>query len=306
MLFRSACLFIVAAAIAPTVALARSVSISQSFKGNPITITVDGSRFAGAISSLTLRNVEYVNSSDHGREIQSALQVDGLGECFNPTEAGSSADDGASRTSSVLISASNSGNVLTTETRAAFWLAPGKNYGRQCSPWTTATAAQNRTVLSDYLISRRTSFYGAAIPNLIKTVTTFTIPENRKSASIEALTGYLPPQFSVWFRYNPSSRKLEQLSGGGNQRTTSPVVVAVPGGQSAMAVISPVISSGTDRGYFHWSTFAGRTPTSKWSCVYDHGPISAGSKLTYTCLIAVGTIDEVLSALNAYSASRAR
>lgn len=290
-----------AASLSSTGASARDASISQAFNGGRITVTAS-SRFGGAISSLTFRGAEYVDVADHGREIQSNIQVDGLGECYNPNEAGSEADQAAATSSSSLESISSAGNVLTTSTRPAFWLAPGQRYGRHCSPSTALAAAQNRQVLSNYRISRRTSFYGPSIPNLIKADTTFTVPEEHQSASIEALTGYLPVSFDVFLQYDRASRTLRKLHAtSADQRTTQPVIVSQPNGRNAVGVISPGIT-GADPGnaYFAYVIFGGGTPTSKWSCVYGHGHIPAGARLTYTCLMAVGTVDEVISALNAY------
>lgn len=136
---RLALLLLAAVTIAPAGASESDVSIAQRFKDGRITVGVSGRRFAGAISSLTYRNVQYVDVADHGREIQSAVQVDDLGECFNPTEAGSEADRRAATSSSLLLSISNTGNVLRTVTRPAFWLAPGQNYGRP-----SVRAAQSR------------------------------------------------------------------------------------------------------------------------------------------------------------------
>lgn len=303
---RTALLLLAAATIAPAGASERDASISQAFKGGTITVGISGARFAGAISSLTFRNVEYVDVADHGREIQSAVQVDDLGECYNPNEAGSEADRTAGTTSSLLLSISNAGNVLRTETRPAFWLAPGQNYGRPCSPRTRLTTAQNQIVLSDYRIARTTSFYGPAIPNLIRADVTFTIPEKHNMASIEALTGYLPARFNNWFQYDRASGKLERLKAtSANQRTTLPLIVATADGKNAMGIISPGITGANPtQAYFAYFTFGGKTPSSKWACVYGHGPIPAGTRLSYTCLVAVGTVDEVVAALDAYPMPR--
>ena len=54
------------------------------------------SRLAGAIDSLTWRGREFIDSHDHGRQLQSAsnCDVDGtpFNETFNPTEAGCERD----------------------------------------------------------------------------------------------------------------------------------------------------------------------------------------------------------------------
>ena len=53
------------------------------------------SRVAGAIHSLTWDGKEFIDSADHGRQLQSASNFDVAGdftpETFNPTEAGSMA-----------------------------------------------------------------------------------------------------------------------------------------------------------------------------------------------------------------------
>ena len=69
--------------------------------GSEIVITTT-SRLAGAIHSLTWNGREFINSVDHGRQLQSAANFDlrsrFTGETFNPTEAGSR-NDGAGETS---------------------------------------------------------------------------------------------------------------------------------------------------------------------------------------------------------------
>src|SRR5205085_4632706 len=53
-------------------------------------------RLAGAIHSLRWNGQEFIDSADHGRQLQSAANFDGGGrffpETFNPTEAGSRKD----------------------------------------------------------------------------------------------------------------------------------------------------------------------------------------------------------------------
>ena len=88
------------------------------------------SRLAGAIHSLTWNGKEFIDSADHGRQLQSAANFD-LGkpffpEVFNPTEAGSRADGAGERSSSRLLKLSARGRVLETTTQMAFWLAPGE------------------------------------------------------------------------------------------------------------------------------------------------------------------------------------
>jgi hypothetical protein len=79
-----------------------SWAISAQVKGHTLTIA-SSPAFAGAISSLTWKDKEFIDRRDHGRELQSAASFDGLGECFNPTEAGSAADGADSTSTSKLL-----------------------------------------------------------------------------------------------------------------------------------------------------------------------------------------------------------
>ena len=54
------------------------LSVIGLFKGSPI-VAKAAARFGGAIYSLTWRGREFINSTDHGRELQSASSFDGMG-----------------------------------------------------------------------------------------------------------------------------------------------------------------------------------------------------------------------------------
>jgi hypothetical protein len=66
--------------------------LSGTIGGKPLVIQTT-SRLAGAIDSVKWDGVEFINSHDHGRQLQSAINADVDGvyhtECYNPTEAGS-------------------------------------------------------------------------------------------------------------------------------------------------------------------------------------------------------------------------
>lgn len=100
-------------------------SISAPALGSTISISTS-SRLAGAIGSLTWNGKEFINQDDHGRELQSASAFDGLGECFNPTEAGSLADNATS--TSILIGLEAVGNNLQTTSQMAFWTPVNYSY----------------------------------------------------------------------------------------------------------------------------------------------------------------------------------
>ncbi len=285
---------------------AQVVSITADVAGSPLTLSVNPGKFAGAIDSITFRGVEYIDTHDHGRELQSAIQTDNLGECLNPTEAGAVSDGAGNTTSSRTLLVTNQSNILRTTTQAAFWLSPDQSYGRACSPFRSERSAQNHTPLSNYKIARTTHFFGHEIPNLVMIDTSFSIPEAHSSASVEALTGYLPPQFSKFYSYDPTARRLTPLianTTGGH--SDIPLIVATPDGQNAMGVISPDIGPGRrSGGYYAWFYFAGDGATAKWSCVFSEPALPAGSVLRYTCPIAIGTVDEVKTAMSRFNAAR--
>ena len=281
---------------------ASELRIAKRVKGSALSVSIRPNQSAGAIRSLTFRGVEYVDNYDHGRQIQSALQVDGLGECFNPTEAGSKADGAESRTSSVSQIATSHANSLKTSTRAAFWLSPFEDYGHQCSPNRMERRAQNRVRLSDYLISKTVKF-SDTIANLVSVDIEFRFPEARQTASIEALTAYLPKEFTSFFSYDPAARKLTNLrTNSVGAMTMYPVIVATADGRNAMGIISPDIARRLpSQGYYAYFYFSGMAGAAKWSCVFNESQISAGSTLHYRCPIAVGTINEVIHAFDSYA-----
>jgi hypothetical protein len=281
---------------------AKPVAIEKQVNGAQLKILAEPQRFAGAITSLTYRGVQYVDNFDHGRQIQSAFQLDGLGECLNPTEAGSKADAAKPRTTSKILTSSTSGNELRTSTQAAFWLAPGEQYGRDCLPGRAERRAQNRRPLSNYVISRRVSF-DQAIPNLIRFDTKFSFPVAHRSASVEALTAYLPRQFDTFHSFDPQSRTLTRLhTGDAGALTMQPVIISTADSKNALGVISRDIARrGFDRSYYAYFRFGGAGAATKWSCVFNETHIARGAELHYSCPVAVGTVAEVVEAMSRFA-----
>jgi hypothetical protein len=281
-------------------ALGGLISISDNYNGKPISVSIDPVRSAGAITSLSYRGVQYVDDFDHGRLIQSAVTLDGLGECLNPTEAGTNADGSNRTTSSKLLRTSISATAVTTTTRAAYWLTPGENYGQPCGPRTPFREAQNRTVLSNYVISRTLSYYGALIPNLIQAKVTFELPESRAKGIFEALTGYLPPEFDTFLGYDLNTGTLKLLPWSRLERiTTEPIIVARADGSASLGVVSSMIEEdGPDQSFYAYFYSPGPGPTAKWACVFEKANLAAGSEQVFDCEFAVGSVDEVISALD--------
>lgn len=157
-------------------------------------------RLAGAIHSLTWNGMEFIDSADHGRQLQSASNFDFgsriADETFNPTEAGSRDDGTGPKSTCRLLHAMANGNQLQTSVQMAFWLAPGEKSGNH--------PAKNTTRLSNHLLTKRVSIGYGSLPNVIQYNVTFSLPlgETHTHGVFEAVTGYMPAEFNTFWRYN--------------------------------------------------------------------------------------------------------
>lgn len=277
-------------------ASATSLSIQSTVNGSLATVTASDN-YGGAITSFSYRGVEYIDTYDHGRELQSAVSFNGWGECYNPTEAGNNHTNPP--VSSQLQSWSNQGGILATSTRMAFWLQPGES--GYCG--NGVTSAVNTTVFSNDIFQKYVSFGLSGIPNVLSYQQTFNVnePAQRSSGVFEALTAYMPSSFNTFLTFEPRTSTLSQLPlnapgcPGGSTCTYQPlpVIVATQDGLNAMAVYSPVAPTG-QYGTYKWT---GTGATSKWNCVFGEGTIPATSTYTYHCNVAFGTVEEVTNAL---------
>jgi hypothetical protein len=225
----------------PTVVLAQAPAVSGDAElagtigGKPLVIRTT-SRLAGAIDSMKWDGVEFIDSHDHGRQLQSALNADVDGvfhvECYNPTEAGSVVDALGPKSTSRLEFLSAKDGVLSTRTRMAFWLAPGMKSGGHL--------AQNTTLLSDHVLNKKVRIGRPGMDHVLDYKVTFTVPGDRphKFLQFEALTGYMPWSFSEELRFDAKTESLVPLPRqDGEQR--DPVVLSTPSGSHAMGVFTP-------------------------------------------------------------------
>ncbi len=255
------------------------------------------SRLAGAIHSLTWNGQEFIDSFDHGRQLQSACSFD-LGqpgfhaECFNPTEAGSRNDGRGDSSTSQLLKLVSRGHELKTTTQMAFWLQPGQK--------SSGKPAKNRTLLSRHLVSKHVRIGYKGLPHVIEYNVTFKVPtgERHKLAQFEALTGYMPAQFSSFLKFDRKSGKLIMLSDGpGEQRL--PVVISTPGGKHAMGVFSPQQpAQGFEHAGYGRFRFAAAKVV-KWNCVFRvRGATTVKpGEYHYRMFVVVGTRNDVRESL---------
>jgi hypothetical protein len=249
-------------------------------------------RTAGAIHSLTWNGVEFLDSFDHGRQMQSASNFD-VGspftpETFNPTEAGSRSDGAGERSTSRLLHLLVRGHELQTTSQMAFWLKPGER--------SEAHLAKNTTALSDHLLTKRVRIGWRDLPHVIDYAVTFSVPigERHTFAQFEAVTGYMPERFSKFWSFDEATGKLDALTDGPGEQSR-PVVLATEDGRYAMGVWSPQQPSAgfESAGYGRFRFPAAKVV--KWNCVFrmrNPACVPAGD-YTFCSFVMVGDLERV-------------
>ncbi len=267
---------------------------------DPAIVITTTRRLAGAIDSVKWNGHEFINSTDHGRQLQSACSFDNTpaanAETFNPTEAGSRRDGAETNTTSRLLEIRASGNHLRTRTQMAFWLAPGERSAGQL--------ARNTNTLSDFVLTKDVTIGFGRWPQALDYRVTFSLPAGARhvAAQFEALTGYMPPEFSRFWEFNPASGRLQPLSDGPGE-INNPVVLATPDGKFAMGIFAPPVQPDSPGPRFgRWRFVAARVV--KWNCVYRVGipqGILAGD-YRYRMLVPFGTLAQVEAMLRDWRA----
>lgn len=265
--------------------------------GSEIVITTTA-RLAGAIHSLTWQGKEFINSADHGRQLQSASNLDLgtpiTGETFNPTEAGSRRDGAGATSSSRLLHARATPNALQTLSQMAFWLTPGERSG--------GVLAKNTTILSDHLLTKRVQIGYRDQPNVIRYDVTFSLPigERHQQAVFEAVTAYLPPEFSQFWQFDAAKGELQPVSDGPGE-ISQPIVLSVPDDTHALGIFAPPQNAphtlSPTYGRFRFPS----AKVVKWNCVFrvnDEGGIQAGD-YAFRMFVIVGDRAMVTTSLRA-------
>ena len=277
--------------------------IRAPFGGSEIVITTT-SRVAGAIHSLTWNGREFIDSWDHGRQLQSAAGFDLTrtrnSETFNPTEAGSSADGRGPTSTSQLLEMHAAGNELRTLTQMAFWLRPGEKSGGQL--------AENTVALSEHRLAKQVRIGVPGLPNVLDYTVIWTVPAGKAhaDAQLEMLTGYMSPAFERFWHFNPATKKLELLSDGpGEQR--DPVAFSTADGAHAMGIIAaapgPAGAVGPGYGRFRFAA----EKVVKWNAVYRVHPadgVVLAGEYRARLFVPIGTLADVETALLKLSAAR--
>lgn len=266
------------------------------------------SRVAGAIDSLTWNGREFIDSHDHGRQLQSASNwdVDGVlhAETFNPTEAGSERDGAGPTSTSRLLWLSAAGRDLQTVTRMAFWLRPGQESGGH--------PARNSAPLSNHLLQKHVRIGADHLPeplreHALQYDVTFTVPadERHRHGVFEVLTGYMPPELRMFHGLRDDGGLDPLTDGPGEQRL--PVIVSTADGGHAMGAWSPSRSQLGGGPATYGRFWFEREQVSKWNCVVRESA-AAGAELepgthAFRVWVAVGTREDVRRTLGALRAA---
>jgi hypothetical protein len=288
-----------------TAAEPRGDATIRARSGDSEIVITTTSRLAGAIGSLTWNGKEFIDSIDHGRELQSASNFDCgtkfIPEVFNPTEAGSRDDSAGPTSTSRLLKLHAEDALLETTTQMAFWLRPGEK--------SLGNLARNEKPLSDHLLIKRVQIGYKNLPHAIQYDATFTVPagESHRYAQFEAVTGYMPAEFGKFYAYDEKNNAMLPLSDGPGEQTR-PVVLATASGSHAMGVFSPdQPSRGFENAGYGRFRFE-RERVTKWNSVFrirNAAGIQPGD-YHFRNFVVVGTLDDVKTTLAALMAEYPR
>jgi hypothetical protein len=257
------------------------------------TLRIEGAaQFAGAISSLRHRGMEYVNSADHGRLFQGAIAYDARYECLNPTQAGGSRDrlNLARRSSSRLLEAQVIGDGFAVTTRMAWWLRPGMS----CDvPGEGRAPVENTGRTSDTIYTARHRFGALPADNAVAVSIRYDSPRAWRSAVVEAMTLYAPPVFDTFHSLDLATGTLTLEPTLSPDERAPPIVVSTADGAHAFAFVSR--TPGATYGRWRFSD------TSKISLAYRPPPPFTGQ---FACEAAwvIGTRDQVVAGVRAVAA----
>jgi len=257
--------------------------ISNVAGPSSITITTT-QRFAGSIASLIWYGKEFINSADHGRELQSATSFNNWGECFNPTEAGSAQDNTGNTSTSFLQYLYSSGNCLETQTLPAFWTQPGDT-APGCG------YAVNTSERASQYFYKKVTIGMPGMPHVIQYNTAFDLPLNSSysNGTFEVVTAYMPADFSVFWNYDPESQQLTTLSDGPGEQGI-PIVFSTTDSSYAMGIYSPDLPDSIypNEGYGRFRY----DDCTKWNCVFKESPVASGT-YKYRSYVIVGSLTNV-------------
>lgn len=249
-------------------------------------------RFAGAVASLRHNGMEYINTDDHGREMQMAVSLDSRPECLMPTEAGSHADGEGPTSSSQLYAAQVGAGTWQTSTFGAYWLTG---------------VCTTRTVAPD-LFTKQVQVGVPGNAKVIRYAGQMQLERLYPQVYAELPTVYLRSPFIHHYRIDPQSgdtwkyKPFNSWPHGTEEASNVPVIFATDRGEHAIGLWSPFENQGGDFQYrahrFDFSTIFGHherdtfklTATRSWG---GNGP----QRVEGVSFFAVGTLNSVRQSL---------
>ncbi|WP_294532327.1 PEP-CTERM sorting domain-containing protein [uncultured Rhodoblastus sp.] len=250
---------------------------------NSIMSIQTSSRVAGAVDSLIFNDQQFVNSEDHGREIQVAAAFGNKNrQFFNPTEAGSAENGLGPRSTSYLMSLKlNAKNSITTETQMAYWLNPLDSKSES---------------LSQDIVSTTITIGVNAMKNVINYQTIYFVPTPRILGGVEAPTGYMPPEFSTFWIYDPNQDKLKNVTGNLPYQT-NPIILSTSDSKFAMGIYAPPQPYFYGYSATHFTSASMASPTVKWNAFFIENTVPTG-ELRFDVYLVVGSLKTVEGTLS--------
>ncbi|XP_070188447.1 uncharacterized protein [Littorina saxatilis] len=259
-------------------------------------------RMGASVVSLVWNNYEFINSWDHGRELQMAMNFLPHGGCYNPTEAGGQADSQKSITKTHIQSVHASGNTLTTKVLPAFWFRaahPVTGDGRRCH---NGKSAMNTVDTYRYPFSKKVTLECPGVTQpCLHFWSSFTIAGDIPSwttLQMEAPTGYLTGDFTVFRSYDHSSGHLVAYN------HVKPMVVSTPDDRYAMGIFSSPKQDTDQYMYYGKFQFPNRfkyvgAATNKWNVVFRKHTLPANSThvFNYDTYMCVGSVHDVTACM---------
>lgn len=254
-------------------------------------------RDAGAVNSLVYRGTELVNDHDHGRQLQVAWSYNGLGEAYNPTEAGSAPDGVGPTSSSRLLEVRARGRTLTTRSHPAYWRPPGYARGK-------GGAASTQPVSADTLEKTLTLGYRDD-PHVVvvdSAITVSPVPTGPavESVVVESPAFYVPgfmTESEVLDRVDGRSVRNPSKSAEESKDPQQVLVVSSADGRFAVALVAP--EAGNFMSYN--CRYIGREGTAEGGLakitLHYRQKARAGDRLTYRTFVVVGDLATVKASI---------
>jgi hypothetical protein len=267
--------------------------------GKPLRIATTA-RVAGAIDSIQWNGMEMIDSFDHGRQLQSAASFDCgddgpfWAERFNPTEAGSRSDGTGNTSTSALIEFEGTSSWLRSRTQLAFWTPPGElTFGRP---------ALNQSSLSNHWLTKRIQIGCDTSPDAIQFDVEFEMPadESHRLAQFEVLTGYMPPIFERFWRWDATLSEFVELSDGPGEQP-DPVAFSTRDREYTMGVWMKKAAGYEPIGYGRFRFE--QEQVVKWNCVTRLRSPDRITKLrhSFRVYVVTGTLNDIANTFRSFA-----